>query len=70
MSDFDGRDYHERQLLDEGRWLRKIQKVDVRERKQRRYRFGACGRSTGGGSNERHPESARTFVSDQESLKV
>jgi len=45
VSDFDGRNHYERQLSQKWRWLRKIQKVDVREREQRWYRFRACGRS-------------------------
>jgi len=41
VSDFDGRNHYERQLSQKWRWLRKIQKVDVREREQRWYRVRA-----------------------------
>ena len=44
---FNGCENDERQLSEKGRWLRKVQKVDMRKRKQRRHRFRACNRQTG-----------------------
>jgi len=45
LGDFEGRRHYEWQFSEKRRRLRKIEKVDVREREQRRYRFGACGGS-------------------------
>jgi hypothetical protein len=44
LGDFDGRKHYEWELPEKEWWLRKIQKVDMWEREQRRYWFRACNK--------------------------
>jgi hypothetical protein len=39
LGNFEGRKHYEWQIPEKRRWLRKIQKVDMWEREQRRYWF-------------------------------
>lgn len=66
---FYGRKDHERQLSEKERWLRKIQKVDMGERKQGRNWFRACNRLLV--KRDKHEGSQRhTTVSDKNGLKL